>query len=265
MSFIGVDHVCATVNDTDSLARNFADLGMSIVFHERDVEVAALKAPVMREVSPLHHMLLLRPQVGMLFEAIDHGTRPSDNMGPFQVLLSLPECAKSENPSVVSTAASAAFNADVFAGKIPGSNIDCMIIADAKKFLGVQSVILSRADLDGAQSFWIDGLGFKETRRDPKNNWSLLTFTSPVPSWSHSILLVRDGDNLANQLDDMGWTCLSMLTSNMDDARKRVVDAGGKIVTEVYEVPADGKMLKLCFARGKTGELLELLDMRSTV
>ncbi len=79
------------------------------------------------------------------------------------------------------------------------------------------------------------------------------------------MLLVQDGDNQENQLDDQGWTCLSMLTTDMDAACNKVIGAGGTVVTEVYEVPADGKMLRLCFARGRTGELIELLDMRSTV
>lgn len=266
MSFIGVDHVCATVRNTDMLAQNFADAGMEIAFHERNVAVAAFKAPVMRRLSPIHHMLLVRPKMGMLFEVIDHCTAPSDQNGPFQVLFSTPSSSAAATPSSpVSMAVSQAFDVDAMPGYVPGSDIGCLAVAynDAPK--GVLGVVLSRGDLEAALSFWVDGVGFKETRRDPENNWSLLKFTSPMPSWSHSLLLVRDGDNAENQLDDNGWTCLSMLTTNMDDSRQRVLDSGGKIVTEIYEVPADGKMLKLCFARGLTGELIELLDMRSTV
>lgn len=238
---------------------------MDIAFHERDVEVASLKAPVMRGPSPIHHMLLVRPKAGMLFEAIDHCTGSSDQTGPYQVLFSNAPSQNVYVPSKITDAASQAFATDCAWNVIPGSDINCLTTPDQNAAQGVAGVILSRANIKAAQSFWVDGVGFKEVRRDPDDNWSLLKFTSPMPSWSHSLLLVRAGDNDENQLDDLGWTCLSMLTTNMDAARQRVLDAGGQVVTEVYEVPADGKMLKLCFARGRTGELIELLDMRSTV
>lgn len=265
MSFIGVDHVCATVSDTEMLARNFAAAGMGIAFHERDVEVADLKAPVMGGASSIHHMLLVRPQSGMLFEAIDHCTGASDRTGPYQVLFRGGGETGSNETTALTTAASAAFETPASSGVIPGSDIPCVLAVSADDAPGVAGVILSRADVDAAVSFWTDGVGFRETARDADGKWVKLTFTSPMPSWSHSMLLVQDGDNQENQLDDQGWTCLSMLTTDMDAACNKVIGAGGTVVTDVYEVPADGKMLRLCFARGRTGELIELLDMRSTV
>lgn len=118
-------------------------------------------------------------------------------------------------------------------------------------------------DLADSRRFWCDGAGFRLQAQS--DDALLLSFPALMSGWKLDIALVAGGNRgeRSGMLDDAGWNCLSLLVDDLEGAAQRLCQNGGKDQTDVIRVAVGGRQLDILFLRGPSGEIVELLDLKT--
>ena len=130
----------------------------------------------------------------------------------------------------------------------------------------VDALVLGVADLARSTKFWTGGLGFVVGRASPERDTpesKVMSFPSRISSWRLPIILV---ENKAVQqpppacLDDNGFPCIALISTDLNEDRKRLVQYGASTIGEDFNLVVAGRALRFCIVRGPDTELLELIQ-----
>lgn len=108
-----------------------------------------------------------------------------------------------------------------------------------------------------SERFWTNGLGFHRTEAPGE-----CVFLSPVPAWRATVRLNDAPGTPDAYLDDEGWTCLSLIVRDVESVRRRLLPFIPEPAGEVYPLSFPDRSLSLCFLRGPSGEIVELLELK---
>ena len=91
-----------------------------------------------------------------------------------------------------------------------------------------------------------------------------MAFRSPVKNWSLIVILAETiNDDSLPMLDDAGFPCLALLTTNLERDREKLKEAGTNNSSGQFQLTVNQKQLKVEIFRGTNGELIELVEILS--
>jgi len=238
---IGMDHIALSTQNAEEDAAALRPLGYHLKFLQRSIPNASQKQPFLREYQPTHTIAYCRNGQGLAVELTEHGKILHRSARTYGIY------ASAENPQVL------------------------------------RGVSLRTADVEASLRFWKDGLGLEPVRRTleqpvvPRQFQELvppgltadsvaaashrLAACAPAPAWCVEMALVEaeiSGD--LPMLDDIGFTCLCLLSTSIERDLARAVRAGGTQATTIFPVEVNGRLLRVAMLRGPGGEIIELIQ-----
>ncbi len=266
----GVDHIALCSSGLDVDGEVLGRLGFVKRFESRQVPNAPGKASMLVRYAELHDISLHDGASGTAIELTAHG---SCNAGPDFGYV-----------PVVTLSADALLSLDFSAGPdLDAAIIEAAIgIAPRKASLsldgpplwvieGEQTAVLgavsSTDNFHADFVIYAEALGYRVKEKSSTDglNWALLQSPGLMPQWRSWLLLRERSKGLQtapSRLDDIGWTCLALLTTDLakDFARLEAAGCGGDRFT--FEVSVDGKNLAVGMLRLPGGKLVELIEIK---
>jgi hypothetical protein len=267
---LGVDHIA--VSGT-SLAHDGAVLA-GLGFRQR-VAVAGLpnpvvKAPLLERYGELHDVAIFEGESGPALELTVHGdaTRRAADDGFVPLVALGPSAAPGPAdaaPTAIAGAICAAFGLDdLNFVRLPGLETGLWSVPAGAASL--KAAVRIVADLAASVGFYRDVLGLRETARGSTDavTWVRLAAAGLVPKWQMSLLLCVPSDapqGQARRLDDAGYPCLALLSSDIEADLARVeAQAAWETRTVRFDLVLDGRALKIAYLYGSAGEIVELIE-----
>lgn len=264
IKILGIDHICATCKGIDQ-AKKLEYIGYVTSFEERHLPIMEEKKPFLKQHGDFHDAAFLTAKKGSSIEIIDH-YGSSSQQGRYDVLFEsskiLSDVEMKNDP--ISKILENVFDCPISKISVPSLNMYYYQKIDSTE--GLSTIVLRCNNLDKVSKFWITGLGFKEKSFDKKkSSWKLLYFTSPVLAWNIDLLLIQDPNmSITNSyLDDLGWTCVSIIVSDIDSCLTRLKELGAKDMGLPYYMKIANNRLRLAFLRGPEAELIELIEFQN--
>ena len=261
---VGIDHLALSASDTAAAGQRLAAAGFEGVFVEHGIENAAAKRPLLARHEPTHDLALYRPSGGGTpIELTVHNRALASGRGDFMPLVSLPgDCfarreRTSEEPRWDTFVADALGVASVPA-HWPGPECDLWSAESATSDAHVMSILFATPDPEGERRFLIDSVGCTEIRRCD-GAWAWLRLAAPITTWRGDILLAGCDRVAEVTLDSGGFTCLALLSSDLDRDRERMLACGARAMTETFELTVNRRCLQICFCRTPGGSPIELI------
>jgi hypothetical protein len=228
---IQIDHLALTSNNFERDSAFLARLGYHMEFTEIEISNPTNKKPLLSKYHPTHDLRLLKKDGSYPIELLNHtsSTRYSGYLTP--VASNLPPEAAAEPQ--------AAF---------------FQIEHSQSTGTAVNKVLTQSSKPEASLAFW-QQLGFQK-----KQGADSLLFSSPFQKGA--LHLEVQSSNAAEQpfrLDDTGFQCLALVSTDADKERKRLQQQGIQ-VTEPEALVVHKRKLLLFFAQGPAGELVEILS-----
>lgn len=264
IKILGIDHICATCKGIDQ-AKKLECIGYVTSFEERHLSISEEKKPFLKQHGDSHDAVFLTAKKGSSIEIIDH-YGSSSQQGRYEVLFESPKILSdvTVKNDPIGKILENVFDCTISKILIPSLNIHYYQKMGSVE--GLFTAVLRCNNLDKISKFWITGLGFKEKSFDKKkNSWKLLHFTSPILAWNIDLLLIQDPNMsiTSSYLDDLGWTCISIIVSDIDSCLTHLEKLGAKDIGLPYVVKIANNYLKLAFLRGPEAELIELIEFQN--
>jgi hypothetical protein len=120
------------------------------------------------------------------------------------------------------------------------------------------NAVMVRADQpDHSASFW-QSLGFQPTSCG--EHWQVLAFADNLISMPLRILIVRVSERSSDmdKVDDLGCSSIALLTRNLAADREHLIHMHPP--SEIARLRINDRPLSICFVRGPSGELVELIE-----
>lgn len=271
---LGASHLGFGCSDWRSAEQRLAAQGFQRVFVECDRINAPAKRNFLHTPAARHTLLFCQASKGIAIEALDHGQTSEAAITPYHVLLGgvtdgsdisedSPEAPEAVGGDWHAIWQDALGNGARQQLRYAGGGLWCDQVPGS---YGVQAILVPVVDLDAATSMWTAGLGFREKAADvsPGRRWRTLRFNAPVEAWSVTLILAErravHRPLTMPMLDQEGFVCLALYSSNLDADRERLIGAGVRSTTDVFKMVVNERPLRLCLFRGTEGEPLELIQ-----
>jgi len=232
---LGADHLalnCASVGDGQAALE---PLGYETRFVESDLVNHEAKRPFLSSWSDRHTIAMLQRSPHLAIELTCHGMA-SGRSASYELLLPGEGVAGADSPF-----------------EVPAERRGVCWLGPSQS---VPTVLTAAGDLATSARFW-EGLGF--VRHTCSEDALRYRLARPVAAWSLE-LLVR-GPARTGALDDVGFTCLALLTRRLEQTLERAVACGGLDPSPPFEVRVAGKLLKVALVRSPGGSPVEFLEI----
>jgi hypothetical protein len=145
-------------------------------------------------------------------------------------------------------------------GSIGHMDAPAFFVRNASARAGLSQVVLPVSNLQASRQLWCDVLGF--CLHTEATEFAELRFASPVAAWRLALILVASSPaETRPKLDAKGMTCLSLLSSNVDDDVRSVISGGAQLVTDIFTIKINGRDLKVAILMDEDGAFIELLQI----
>lgn len=129
---------------------------------------------------------------------------------------------------------------------------------------GIDALVVVGTIDDAEIAFWTKGLGFRSISIDEDAALSCrLQLKSPIANLSLDLLLVQGDDARPRRptlLDQAGFPCLALLSTNLERSLADALVAGGKEPVEPFVVTVNGRRLNVVLLRSPNGTPVEIIQ-----
>ena len=125
----------------------------------------------------------------------------------------------------------------------------------------VMGVIRAVEDLDKSKMFY-SALGMTP---EPWHGHMKFRIDSPVEKLRSSLLMGPTAnweESAPIFLDDAGFPCIALLTTDLDADARRLHNEATQFITDDFRLTVNKQKLRIAFACGPSGELIELVQVR---
>ncbi len=125
----------------------------------------------------------------------------------------------------------------------------------------VMGIIRAVEDVKKSEVFY-SALGMTS---EPWHGHMKFRIDSPIEKYRSSLLMgpTKNKEECAPIfLDDAGFPCIALLTTDLESDARRLHIEETRFVTDDFRLTVNNKRLKICFACGPSGELIELVQVR---
>ena len=268
---IGVSHITLSSKQIDEDMEILQTIGYQDTFIEKDVPSFMGKNRLMHSPASHHSLAFCRHERGIPIELIQYEHFFVKDSPLFEVLLDMPRpehsLIKEERGARLKPVLDAVFQCDAELNS--WSPFDTLLWFDrsGKKKKGLYAVLVHVNNIRSAQHFWQSGLGFRwigNGEGKDGQKWVCLSFVSPVKNWSLSVILTQAFSEMKEaMLDDTGFNCLSLLSTDLEKDSAMLHQMWVIDCTGFFELLVGGKKLKIEIIRAPNNELIELIEILS--
>ncbi len=264
---IGISHIVFGSSGIETDATFFHKYGYQIEFVENSHPTHFNKKKFMKSTSPSQEIAFLRKNNCISIELINYNISPSDSFSPLHIVLS------KKNSDFV--------NEDNQKEKIKISlgieGLRHLIFMYVKKMSAYilfsldseensrSTLLIFTKNIIISKEFWIDKIGFSLEREDTFSSgerWAKLIFRSPIPQWNADLILCENPIiDTVNYLDDSGFRCLSVLTTNLKQEIGQKFNGTTIDRTGIMELRVNNKPLRAEIIRSPEGIYIEFLQL----
>jgi len=268
---IGVSHITLSSKQIDEDVKRLQTIGYQHTFIEKDVPSFTGKNRFMTRPASRHALSFCQHENGIPIELIQYDQFPHQEFSLFEVLLDIPRpehsLIKEEGWSRLKSVLDTVFQCDAELYSWPPFDTSFWFDRSGKQQKGLYAVLVSVNNIKRAQHFWQSGLGFRwmgDGKGKDGQEWLYLSFVSPVKNWSLCVILTQAfAERKASMLDDTGFNCLSLLSTDLEKDSARLHHMGVRDYSGIFELSVGGKKLKIEIIRAPNNELIELIEILS--
>lgn len=268
---IGVSHITLSSKQIDEDVNRLRAIGYQHTFIEKDVPSFSGKNRFMKCPASRHALAFCRHEKGIPIELIQYNQFFPQESPLFEVLLDIqrPEHSliREEGWARLKPVLDTVFQCDTELNSWPPFDTLFWFVRSGKQQKGLYAVLVSVNNIERAQHFWHSGLGFRwmgDGKGKDGQEWVYLSFVSPVKNWSLCVILTQSfAEMKAAMLDDTGFNCLSLLSTDLEKDSARLHHMGVRDCSGIFELSIGGKKLKIEIIRAPNNELIELIEILS--
>lgn len=271
---LGVDHVAFETLNFERTISQFEDLGFAAAFIERNIPNPKEKRPFLAAPAATHSIALLRKAGSAAVEVTHHVARvrpPKRRFSPSARGL----CAvASRLRGSGSRTAAAVRPARRERGEFSRIGGAASTTWNLNPESGLREIEISTSNWTRTHRFWCEGLGWTvasgvddelpptRERGPSADSSATLQRKSLIDEWSLSVVVRFDRERrLPAMLDEPGWTCAAMISSDLEGDLSRLMEYGAAGATPPFEFTAGGRRLRIALLRGPGGEIVELIEL----
>ncbi len=275
---IGIDHIALSCRDVFRGSQQLERLGFKTQFIERDLLNHPSKKSFLGNYSPVHDIAYCRREEGIAIELVDHkndfsteaertayhilfDSPPADSRPSAESSLTWESIWKKLEPAwEIKPARWISFSTVFWYHSGSLSQVPS----------GIRSIALTVKNFAQSQGFWQSGLGFRQ--KSSAGAWGaempgiVLNFPSPVKRWALDFILLTDEKAKHREalLDDPGFPCLALITTDIETDLQRLEKTGAREVSSPFSLPMNGKILRVAMLRGPSDEIVELIEFKAS-
>lgn len=266
-SILGISHICVNSNNLEATLQDLKILNYNLLFKENHLPVSNEKMPFLRTKVDYHDSMFFKSTNNIGLEVINHGTR-TNNVGSYNILFYVDKnyqyLLDGNHDSEIKSIIKNVFGAKIH--RVQLSSLDTpFYYSYDERFDDTSTIVLECINLSTSSKFWQDNLGFKLIKSNEHNpKLHLLEFSSPIKNWCARLLLIETRlEPNEPFLDDVGLTCVSFITTNIELCLSQMKKSSARHIGDVFDMSIGGKNLKLVFIRGPNSEIIELMEFRN--
>jgi hypothetical protein len=268
---VGVSHITLSSKQIDEDVKKLQTIGYQQAFTEKNVPSFAGKNRFMTSSASLHSLAFCQHEKGIPIELVQYDHFSHQEFPLFEVLLDMPRSEhfviKEDVGARVKSVWDEVFQGDAELNNWPPFDTSVWLDRSGKKQKGLYAVLVSVNNIKGAQHFWQSGLGFRcicSGKGKDGQEWAYLSFVSPVKNWVLGVILTQTFEDMkAVMLDDTGFNCLSLLSTNLEKDSARLHNMGVRECSGIFAISVGGKKLRIEIIRALNNELIELIEIKS--
>lgn len=269
---LGFSHITLSSTNFKEDERELKKLGYFKRFEETDLVNSRAKYPFLKFHSKRMAMAFFESKKNPSVELIQYDRFVEGVASPFQVLFNGAAQRTKKIGSLeygkdrIRRSISNVYKSDEIGFQTLGtSQLTCPVIL---KGVNYSPNIFFRLvpDIRVATHFWKEFFGIKKPEEGSTaagQRFARLKFAGSMPHWSFTMILLEAKEKYSlPMLDHLGFSCMSILTSNLERARKKFFAAGGEFRSAPIDIKVNDRDLKLEIVRTPDGALLELLAIQ---
>jgi hypothetical protein len=268
---LGVSHITLLSKQIDEDVKRLQTIGYQHAFIEKEVPSFTGKNRFMTRPASRHALAFCQHEKGIPIELIQYDQFLHQESPLFEVLLDMPRpehsLIKEEGGAHLKPVLDTVFQCDAELNSWPPFDTLFWFDRSGKQQKGLYAVLVSVNNIVRAQHFWQSGLGFRwmgDGKGKDGQEWVYLSFVSPGKNWSLCVILTRAfAEMKAAMLDDTGFNCLSLLSTDLEKDSARLHQMGVRDCSGIFELRVGGKKLKIEIIRAPNNELVELIEVLS--
>jgi hypothetical protein len=246
-----IDHVAVSSKDLEQSLRMMKSLGYQTVFVEKKIKNLKIKKGLLHNYFDLHDLAFFKSSGNISIEVTAHGTVNSDVSNLLPIFENVPRHVAEEgdeslvvNNQTLNSAVLKNFEAPI---------LTCFNGHGHFKF---DKIVVNVRDVEQSTRFW-NVIGFET--KIATNLRAFLEFQSLFDQKIYQLILRRiEAEQVTHMLDDTGFTCIAFTSASVHKD-KAYIDRKGFVTTNIETLSVNGKQLNIFFARGKSGELVEII------
>ncbi|MBL6935334.1 MAG: hypothetical protein ISR48_07965 [Alphaproteobacteria bacterium] len=268
---LGVDHLALSTHDFRDACRVLESSTYAPIFTVEDGSTSQEISPFMHQFSPDFHMAYCRsPAGGVTLELTRYSPPQKANNPGYGVLFSaapegVREALAPENGDIWAPVLRAAMNVDAHSALWEPFSASVWAGNGATESTHILGILIPVPNIENAMRFWCEGLRFSLKEQgvtDEGKKWTRLVLPSPVPAWRLDLVLAEDEETHEEvMLDQAGFPCLGLLSSNVEEDANKARHAGGHSFTPRFTMQINQKTMKLIMFRTPEGKLVELIEL----
>jgi catechol 2,3-dioxygenase-like lactoylglutathione lyase family enzyme len=271
---LGVDHVAFETLDFEGTIRRFERLGFAAAFIERKLPNPEEKRSFLAGEAAAHSIALMRKPGSVAVEVTHHCGREASSGSTTSARTSWAHAAASRKAGDVARPIMLAHAPRRRRGERSRIGATAPSASNRESEFRLRTIAISTSNWQGTRRFWRDGLGWTVASEveegsppigcgsPPVGATALLERKSLIDEWSLSVVVRLDlSRRRRTSLDEPGWTCAAMVSSDVEGDLLRLADCGASESTPPFEFAAGGRRLRIALVRGPAGEIVELIEL----
>ncbi|MDP7191472.1 MAG: hypothetical protein QF553_06375 [Alphaproteobacteria bacterium] len=268
---LGVDHLALSTDNFEDACHVLESSTYAPVFTVEDGSTSQEISPFMHQFSPDFHMAYCRsPAGGVTLELTRYSPpRKANNPGYGVLFSAAPEGIRKalppKNEGIWTPVLRAAMDVDVHPAFWEPFSASVWVGDGTAASTHILGILSPTSNIENATRFWREGLHFSlkgQGVTDEGRKWARLVLPSPVPAWRLDLVLAEDEEIYEEaMLDQAGFPCLGLLSSNVEEDANRAHNAGGHDFTQLFTMRINQKAMKLIMFRTPEGKLVELIEL----
>ncbi len=259
---IKVSHLVFSSNNFEENSRELGLLGYQCIFTETNLPNKEVKRPLFSHFSERHDLryFSLSESVGVELLNWRHKSMQESNFVP--LFQNIPSSFLNQY-SVRNDLVPEQFKLGIFSffkGVISTLHLPFFFLRREHSSAQLNGLFVKTSNLEESILFWKH---FRFVVSEVNNDQAILILKSPLPQTPpFSLYLQKEKNiNLNPHLDDFGVSCISFLSSDADK-EKDLLKKIGITIFDVGHLLINQKLLKIFFALGPCGELIEVIDVK---
>jgi len=244
---IQIDHIALATSNFEKSTRLLSSLSYQNKFCENGVKNPRIKKGLVKNYLGTHNLSFFLKGGSLNIELLNHVGNRGENGYITPLFENVPDELVRKR-----------YTGDLFEqAEINGLDIPVYVKKNSKiSGFRFNKLVIKTNRVEDSINFWRN-FGFK--KKGSLSGMAILEFASFYPKHVYQIYLQPEGASGKYLLDDNGFNCIAFVSSSSEKELLLYKNKGLK-VTKMEQIEINGKIIKIFFVKGPSGELVEIVD-----